>query len=69
VPINERADERIGNPRIADPGQGIDLLKPRHEAIIDAVMDEEAAQRRAALAGRPNGGKGDGAHRKIQISG
>ena len=35
--------------------------KAREEFFVAALVDEEAAQRRAALAGGPHGGEGDGA--------
>ncbi len=45
----------------------IGLLQARHELIVDAFMHEEAAQRRAALAGGTHGGKGDAAQRQVEI--
>ena len=65
--VDQRADQRVRLARIADLDRRIDLLEPRHQAVVDAVMHEQAPQRGAALAGRAHGREGDGAHRQIEI--
>ena len=47
--------------------RAIDLLQARHEAVVDALVDEQAAQRRAALARRAHGREGDAAQRQVEI--
>ncbi len=56
--------------RIADADAGVDLLRACGiSVVVDALMDDEAAQRGAALAGRAHRGEGDAAQREVEIGG
>ena len=66
-PVDQRADQRAGFERIADGDGAVGLLQPRHQRVVDALVDEQAAQRRAALAGRAHGGEGNAAQRQVEI--
>ena len=53
--------------RIADRDAVVDLAQARDEAVVDALVDEQPAQRRAALAGRAHRREGDGAQREVEV--
>ena len=44
-----------------------DFFEPLDQRLGDALVDDEPAERRAALSGRSRGGEGDGARRELEI--
>src|SRR6185503_16539692 len=65
--VDQRPDQDAALQRIADRGARPDMLQAGYQAGIDAVVDEQPPQRRAALAGRAHGGEGDRPRREIEV--
>ena len=45
------------------------MLQPRHEPVVDALVDEQPPQGRAALAGGPDRAEENRAGRHVEIGG
>ncbi len=67
--VDEWADEGAGFARVADDDGGVDLFELRDELVVDAVVDDEAAEGGAALACGAHGGEGDGAEGEVEVGG
>ncbi len=67
--VDERAYERAGFAGIADDDRGIDLFELGDELVVDGLVDDEAAERGAALACGSHGGEGDGAEGEVEVGG
>src|SRR5260370_29705633 len=67
--VDEGAYEGVGFAWVADVDGGVDLFELGDELVVDAVVDDEAAERGAALAGGAHGGEGDGAGGEVEIGG
>ncbi len=66
--VDEGTDKHVFlRERITDPNGGIDLLQPDDECIINGMVNEQPAEGSAALAGRTDGGEGDGAKGEVKI--
>ena len=67
--VDQRADQRPVLARIADRQARIGLDQPVGEIGADRPVDDQAAQRGAALPGRADGGEHDRPHRHVEIGG
>ena len=65
--IDERPDERIRLARVADLGLREELLQSIDQLVSDTLMDDQSAERRAALTGRAGSGEEDCPRRQLQI--
>ena len=65
--IDQRAHEDARRHRIADLRRSPGGPQARDQRICNLFVHEQAAHRGAALAGRAECGKGDGAHRQVKI--
>ena len=54
---------------VADDDGGVDLFELGDEFVVDVVVDDEAAEGGAALAGGAHGREGDGAQGEIEVGG
>jgi hypothetical protein len=54
---------------VADDDGLVDALELRDEPVVDALVDDEAAEGGAALAGGAHGGEGDGAEGEVEVGG
>ena len=55
--INQRADECAGLPRVADRQSVVDRLQSANELVSDALLNDQAAERCAALSAGTDGGE------------
>jgi len=67
--VDEGAYEGFGVAGVADGDGGVDAAEFGEELVVDARVDEEAAEGGAALAGSAHGAKGDGAEGEVQVGG
>ena len=67
--VDEWADEGVGFAWVADVDGGVDLFELRDELVVDVVVDDEAAECGAALAGGAHGREGDGAESEVEVGG
>lgn len=65
--IDQRADQGIAVERVAHRHSGIDLVQPRDEIVGDVAVDDQPAERGAALARRAHRPERDRAQREVEI--
>src|SRR6185437_7580377 len=65
--VDERTDEGVGLARVADGDGTIDLPEAWDQLVVDGVVDDEAAEGGATLAGGAHGGEGDAAESEVEI--
>ena len=67
--VDQRSDQLACFKRAADGDGLIGLHQTRNERFVDAVMDEQASQRRATLSGGSHGREGNPAEGEVEIGG
>ncbi len=65
--VDQRTNQRGAVQRIADGGAGIGLVQALHQVVCHALVHDEAARGRAALAGRADGAEHDAARGHVQV--
>ena len=68
-PPDERANQRVRLQRIANLDGGVGRLEPGHQALVNAFVDEQPPQRRAALARRAHRREGHRAQGQFEVGG
>ena len=68
-PVDQRADQRTRRERVAHVDLRIDLTQPRQQRLVDAALDDQAPQGRAALSRGSYRGEHDCALGESEIGG